>query len=208
MSSPSFARGPLAASSLTPYVYELLPAGKNIWIIELEAGSWNSQINFKLLTIDMANKESEGSYEAISYSWGDPERVVQARCNGCSIMLTGNLAEALRQTRFPGSSRLLWADGICINQEDLQERASQVKIMAFVYQNAKSAIVSLGFDSGEAEEGFEVLNSLSDLCHRQCIHSGGMENVPSVSSDDLHHYAKFARSACKFILQKPWFSRV
>ena len=208
MSSSTLAHRPPTASLLTPYVYEPLPVGDYIRILELEAGSWTSQIRFKLLTINTANKKLEGSYEAISYSWGDPERVVLGHCNGCSMMLTSNLAEALRQTRLLDKSRLLWADGVCINQENLQERASQVKIMALVYQNAKSVIVSLGPDNGEAEEGFSVLNSLNDLCQRQSAEFGGMENVPNVSSDDLHCYADFAWTSCRSILRKPWFSRV
>jgi hypothetical protein len=208
MSSSASARTPPIASPLTPYVYKSLPIGNYIRILELEAGSWTSQINFKLLAIDMTNQRPESSYEAISYTWGTPERVVQGHCDGCSMMLTENLAEALRQTRFLNKSRLLWADGVCINQEDLQERTAQVKMMALVYQNAKGAIVSLGVDNGDAEEGFNVLNSLSDLCERQSIELGGMENVPNVSSDDLHCYANFAWTSCRSVLQKPWFSRV
>ncbi|KAH7063709.1 hypothetical protein B0J12DRAFT_563004 [Macrophomina phaseolina] len=43
----------------------------------------------------------------------------------------------------PGE-RILWVDAICINQDDLEERAAQVKIMSRIYDKALEVLVWLG----------------------------------------------------------------
>jgi hypothetical protein len=58
-----------------------------------------------------------------------------------------NLYQALRSLRdVPSHSndareRVLWADAICINQNDLEERNQQVSIMAFIYSRAQTVLV-------------------------------------------------------------------
>jgi hypothetical protein len=39
---------------------------------------------------------------------------------------------------------LLWVDAICINQDDIEERNRQVKLMAFIYSRALAVLVWLG----------------------------------------------------------------
>lgn len=63
-------------------------------------------------------------YEALSYVWGDPMKTEYLICNGKLLEINASLATALRALRRPDASRTLWADGICINQQDMDERAS------------------------------------------------------------------------------------
>jgi hypothetical protein len=44
-------------------------------------------------------------------------------CNGCKILVTGNLFDALDQLSQMPDVDFLWIDALCINQEDLDERA-------------------------------------------------------------------------------------
>jgi hypothetical protein len=50
-------------------------------------------------------------------------------CNGCKILVTENLFDTLDQLSQMPDVDFLWIDALCINQEDLDERASQVLIM-------------------------------------------------------------------------------
>jgi hypothetical protein len=70
-------------------------------------------------------------------------------CNG--IMLSGrllpighNLHLALLHLRSPTHSISIWADAICINQADNEERNSQVSLMAFIYNRATKVVAWLG----------------------------------------------------------------
>ena len=38
----------------------------------------------------------------------------------------------------------IWADAVCINQNDVDERSSQVSIMSDIYQEAKKCQIWLG----------------------------------------------------------------
>ncbi|KAF2719329.1 HET-domain-containing protein, partial [Polychaeton citri CBS 116435] len=83
-------------------------------------------------------------YEALSYTWGSPHLTNRMFCNGVAIAITRNLASALHKLRSPTSTRYVWADAICINQHDRQERADQVAKMLHIYQKASSVTAWLG----------------------------------------------------------------
>ncbi|WYZ42722.1 hypothetical protein EsH8_VI_000421 [Colletotrichum jinshuiense] len=84
------------------------------------------------------------SYLCLSYVWGDPRRFLGINCNSQMISVTQNLYHALRTcfNRHPNS--WLWADGICINQDDVIERSQQVLLMGKIYQRAALVLAHPG----------------------------------------------------------------
>lgn len=80
-------------------------------------------------------------YTAISYVWGDANDTIDVIVDNQYLTITKNLYLALR--RFP-EQRLIWADAICINQEDDLEKAQQVQQMATIYKTASSTVIYLG----------------------------------------------------------------
>jgi hypothetical protein len=54
-----------------------------------------------------------------------------------------NLYKALCHVRSSKEERILWADAICINQFDLEERNCQVALMAFIYSRAQMLLYGL-----------------------------------------------------------------
>jgi Heterokaryon incompatibility protein (HET) len=50
------------------------------------------------------------------------------------------------------SSRLLWIDAICINQEDVDERNHQVQMMFDIYQQAQVVRAWIGCKTEEVDE--------------------------------------------------------
>ncbi|TGO46396.1 hypothetical protein BCON_0328g00120 [Botryotinia convoluta] len=83
-------------------------------------------------------------YEALSYVWGDTDNCRSICVNGHSLTVRANLHIALSRLRDPALERIIWIDAICINQEDLNERGSQVQLMAKVYSKASQVIIWLG----------------------------------------------------------------
>jgi Heterokaryon incompatibility protein (HET) len=51
---------------------------------------------------------------------------VDGKCHPVSI----NLWHALRRVRHGSGERVLWADGACVNQNDLEERVEEVELIA------------------------------------------------------------------------------
>ncbi|KAK1756696.1 heterokaryon incompatibility protein-domain-containing protein [Echria macrotheca] len=122
-----------------------------IRVFELEAGNPADPITGRLVaqTIDGA------AYEALSYVWGDPRQRHDLTVDDATLSVTANLHGALvafRHPPIPGSSspvRRLWADALCINQENVSERAAQVELMGSIFQGAVRVLAWLGWEEGE-----------------------------------------------------------
>jgi hypothetical protein len=80
---------------------------------------------------------------AFSYTRGDPTRTMRIVINGHDFEATENLVFALRNHQEVLRSKIdhphfqapyIWADAICINQNDYEERAQQVLRMRQIYQ--------------------------------------------------------------------------
>lgn len=90
-------------------------------------------------------------YLALSYAWGGDSKTYSIICNGNPVLITENLGKALSTAlcciRDKGNSTwntdeelFLWADGLCINQDDDEEKNFQVKLMTSIYQKAKGTV--------------------------------------------------------------------
>lgn len=106
---------------------------------------------------------SAPDYQALSYTWGEevahPPFIL---LEGRKFPVRPNLHSALAQLKSGHLvPEFLWVDGICINQNDVEEKNSQVCKMKDIFQRASQVIVWLGssnFDSGAA---FTLLHSLN-----------------------------------------------
>jgi hypothetical protein len=98
-------------------------------------------------------------FVALSYTWGSPDNsrlenstvysdkfVVQV--NEQNSLVLRNLRDALKNLlglwNFDDDVQHMWIDAICINQDDITERASQVGIMDEIYRRADTTVVWLG----------------------------------------------------------------
>jgi len=94
-------------------------------------------------------------YEALSYTWGKIQRhlpisVIWKNELGDQIeealFATPQLMMALRRLRFAASSRMLWIDQLCINQENNDEKGPQIQLMGDIYRTAREVVIWLGED--------------------------------------------------------------
>jgi hypothetical protein len=83
-------------------------------------------------------------YAALSYVWGNPASTVPIVLNGQSHAITENLSVALRHLQHGHKRLKLWVDSICINQQDNDEKASQVQRMGRIYSEAAVVLSWLG----------------------------------------------------------------
>jgi hypothetical protein len=108
----------------------------------------------------------KGKYTTISYSAGDLNEIERIVVNGLPFNAFSNLGHALRQARhfwrdnFDKQELLLWADQVCINQNNYLERSQQVKIMGDIYAAAQQVLISLSTEN-DIGGGIEWLHQLS-----------------------------------------------
>lgn len=93
------------------------------------------------------------SYEALSYTWGEPEFPKVIHVNDSSgksqyIRITQNLYNALQRLRKVDAPRSMWIDALCIDQADLQEKGHQVAHMGQIFRRADRVVIWLG-DTGD-----------------------------------------------------------
>ncbi|KIW06013.1 uncharacterized protein PV09_03194 [Verruconis gallopava] len=148
-------------------LYASLPAKDPgaIRILEIQPGAFESDIILSLQSASL--HDPNVYYEALSYTWGDPGDTEAIFCDGVSFRATRNLYVALRRLRENKRYRI-WADALCINQSDNDEKAVQVKQMLQVYKQAKVVWMHMGAESEVEYEDklFELMISLDRVLNR------------------------------------------
>ena len=118
-----------------------------IRLLRLYPSETASDLRCDLYEVNLEDLPPNGEwyYEAISYAWGDPALCKNITCSGIPVGVSYNLHQALQHLRFTHQHRWLWADGICINQQNKQEKSCQVPLMREIYQRAH-VLIWLGKD--------------------------------------------------------------
>jgi hypothetical protein len=133
----------------------------------------------RLQEMDIANAEG---YDALSYAWGDQVADRYLLCDGDVLAITQSLELALKALRPSQGAKLIWADGVCINQGDINERGHQVQQMRYIYSRATSVMVYLGADKkGYAHEAFKICKEIYQANEAQIL-SGQNHMHPPASS--------------------------
>lgn len=113
-------------------------------------------------SITHASLGSAPKYQALSYTWGkEVSHSPVIFLQGCKFPVRPNLHSALAQlqaSQFPPEH--LWIDAVCINQNDAEEKNSQVRKMKAIFQNASRVIVWLGPSNFLSGDAFALLHSL------------------------------------------------
>ena len=102
-------------------------------------------------------------FNVLSYCWGGQPRDQPILVSGCQALITESLATALRHLRPAFEGFYTWADAICINQDDLQEKTWQVQLMRDVYSAATRVIIWLGPSTSETNMAFDGIQELGHI---------------------------------------------
>ncbi|KAI8219941.1 hypothetical protein K4K54_009024 [Colletotrichum sp. SAR 10_86] len=154
--------------------YEALdPEDKQIRLIRVDSGLETAQIT---VTLEISSLKDEPLFAALSYVWGDPTITEEISVNGYTSRVTNNLAAALRhifkqqevitnaQQQQSGHTvqpiSRLWADALCINQYDIEERNQQVAMMGELYSSASVVLSWLSSVDGDLPFTFQTLDSI------------------------------------------------
>lgn len=134
------------------------------------------------------------TYHAISYVWGDPDDPLNRKpiiCNGVEVFIPANLHAAIIEIWRDQPLLKLWADALCIDQDDAVEKSQQVGLMYRIFRDA--ACVQVWFGQND-QNIIHALQSLVALAMQRYRGSSTSVNGPSVKQlNDL--------------LQHPWLSR-
>jgi hypothetical protein len=123
-----------------PIQYRALAQDKSeIRLLTVHPGEFESTIHCKLTHACLG---ADPKYTGLSYCWNETKGVNQPREAGIILdnraTTVGKSAEvALRYLRSPKDDVVVWVDAICINQQDLNEKSQQVRMMGEIYSHGK-----------------------------------------------------------------------
>jgi len=178
------------------HIHKALQTPDTIRVLELLPGSSESTLSCRILEIHRTNSDVE--FEAISYVWGSPNPACylhDVESNGL-LRITESLYLALRAMRYPDRSRILWADAVCINQSDNDEKSHQVKNMGSIYATARRVMVWLGNEN--FSEAFKALEGLEKAAY----------TVDSTANLEFICPVYNVMMSVLRIIGRPWFTRL
>ncbi|KAH9874366.1 hypothetical protein IAQ61_003555 [Plenodomus lingam] len=112
-----------------------------IRVLDVHAGQGDS-ITCTLRTCSLHSPEA---YETLSYVWGyGPKCKTIYMTQRKDMAVTQGLYDALVRLRHPTTSRTLWIDQLCIDQENMAEKNHQVNLMTKIYKNCTQCLIWFG----------------------------------------------------------------
>ncbi|KAI3544569.1 hypothetical protein CABS01_01992 [Colletotrichum abscissum] len=165
-----------------PFEYEPLdPELRRIRLLRLGAADEDGII--RELRVETFYLDDAPPYFCLSYVWGTPERFLAVNCNGKMISVTQNLYHALRTCLNRHPTTWFWADGICINQDNIVERSQQVLLMGNIYKGAKLVLAHPGHYQYERRKPEDV-NNREETTLEDCMGGLGVQDMMSFGMDD------------------------
>lgn len=129
-----------------------------LWIPQNSPHS-SSSLQLSLIHTSLDNVRD---FVALSYCWGvnPPDRPLNI--GGGRIDITESLQTALLNLRSKEHGFFLWADALCINQKDQNEKTWQVQMMSRIYQAAVRVLIWLGPSTPETDSAIGGVRELGD----------------------------------------------
>lgn len=129
--------------------HKLDPNQRQIRLLSLHPSrNKRNPIQCSLYTVSL---DDSPEFEAISYVWGTEDATERIFLDGNAFYVKPNVAKALYQLRRTSKRRDVWVDAICINQCDIDEKNTQVPLMATIYTTADCVVAMLGDATPEIE---------------------------------------------------------
>ena len=185
-----------------PYKHKNLDEG-HIRILHLHPGERHYPIFVSISREKLSSIRN--TYEALSWEWGTEIGSQHIRIldegshETCTLPVRQNLLDALRQFRTTDSVIRLWADAVCIDQKNGEEKKDQIGMMTEIYRSATQARVWLGNAHSDSAEALKYVDELVKLDH--------VEHIAGLARNDLDESTAKKVNSLINLLKRGWFSR-
>ncbi|KAK5207545.1 hypothetical protein LTR72_007193 [Exophiala xenobiotica] len=167
-------------------LYQPLPED-SIRLLTLLPPDKSGMISCSLRTTSLLGKNK---YTALSYTWGNSEPRHRIMVDGHEIEIRHNLFKFLSNLSTGWFALDIWVDTLCINQADVIERSSQVRLMDKIFSNAHNVLAWLGEPDSSSDKAMEHV----------AWASAHMLDPLAYDDDRLVYVVS--------LLRRPWFQRI
>ncbi|KAF2821508.1 hypothetical protein CC86DRAFT_105448 [Ophiobolus disseminans] len=166
-----------------PSPHKPLKSG-SIRTLSLHPGTETEVVHCKLSEVSI--NESAGSYDVFSYCWGPPSQPKKILfLDNRPIVVSDTLFTLLRHYRNATTAGTHWIDGLCMRQDDNEEKNEQIPLMSSIYSQGRRVNIWLGAD--EDDSGYVL------------------DQVSGAQIEEMTRH-RFLRGLDR-LLQRPWFGR-
>lgn len=198
-------------SSQNTFEYFTLDAsGSEIRLLRLQpASTYDDEIHCELFHISL-DDEPLLPYETVSYAWGklDATRQSYVYLHSQLFNVTPNLEDALRCLRLTDKPRALWVDALCINQQSLADRASQVAMMHLIYRRTSGGLFWLGKAANMTDPAFQFLKSIEEKAKGTSIPGFAKLVQDKLAQFESAEWAVVVGPISRFLREPPAWGRV
>jgi len=152
--------------------------------------------------IQCVSIQEQVEYETLSYCWGSNQPTSEINCQGERLSISQNLSSALKALRHKDKIRRIWVDALCINQDDIPERSSQVRMMSAIFYQSKYTYAWLGPAS---EDSNLAIRQLKDTANRSSTMANGSRQTISGRPRAVGDLP--SGPAVYSLLERAWFTR-
>lgn len=140
------------------YRYDPLEQSEIRLVMLHPARSWSIKCDISHFPLDQAP-----AYTAISYAWGDVGDERKIELQGVAVPITVSLHGALEALRERGGRPVwIWADALCIDQQNRDEKNQQLRLMTDIYKRAQSVAIWLGPERDNSMLATEFLKQVAE----------------------------------------------
>ncbi|KAF4986100.1 hypothetical protein FDECE_16124 [Fusarium decemcellulare] len=157
-------------------------------------------------------------YQALSCASNDRKETKLMHCNGRGLAVSETVYSALVNIRNLGDRKIfstVWADAVCINQADMQEREAHLRLCKDIFSTAAVTIAHLDGTEKSRRKVFETVDMLHEACRNDEFRERLEEDELDLSSLDqlcignkrlripLDNRVELSK-----VFSHPWFERV
>lgn len=153
-----------------------------------------------------ANLDALPKYLTLSYTWDGQKRTEDLVVNGKVLKVIGNITTLLPYVLEKHHTLPLWIDGVCIDQENDQEKSLQIPLMTTIYEQAERCVVWLGKSNQNIDTIIPkiptLIQKLEDYSLSQGMdeHALAMHGLPAPLSSEW--------TGIYDLLSREWFTRI
>jgi hypothetical protein len=214
----------LESTSDDQFHHQPLGDQRSIRLITLNHDNTSNTLS---LTISLHSLDNCPPFEAISYTWSQPTYKYDALDSPIktkvsigphTLSIPTNLYRGLFTISKLQSQGYLWADALCINQDDTIEKAIQISLMGDIFSQASRVIVWLGeddlllpdfegfyYDFRDAKTVFEKKNGIGSLMTKNPLNKAFVQDFWTLGwTDWTSRWSLYFR----FFQHRRWFHRL
>lgn len=156
--------------------------------------------------------DDDAMFIALSYCWGSPQKSRPIIVNESLIWVTESLGSALEHVQEEDRVILLWADALCINQEDDLEKSAQVQQMGSIYSAALFVLAWLGPAADESDLALKAMAHIGQVCIEMPDHLTIRRRYEffskAISGVEGKSGSAFPTTAIVALLNRAWWNRI